>query len=313
MYKASILIVEDEAIIGMELKSKLQNLGYEVISVVNTAEEAINKAEADKPDLILMDIRIKGEMDGIDTAEVIRKQFGIPVVFSTAYLDEERIERAKITMPFGYVLKPFQERDLKVTIEKALTVSKVDAERRKIEEAFKESEEKYRNILESIGEGYIENDLKGNYVFCNDAYCKIIGYTRNELLEKSYKDVTDLKNGRKLFQFYNTIYKTGKSDKLIDREITKKNGEKIFVESSVCLIKNIEGEPTGFMTVVRDITGKKEKERELKETEHRLQTIFDTSPVGIQISDPTGKITYSNKFHQQIHERAEEEIVGSYL
>ena len=137
MEKARILIVEDEAIIAMEIESQLQSLEYEVTSIVDTGEKAIKKAEADKPDLILMDIRIKGEMDGIDAAEVIRNKYGIPVIFSTAYLDEERIERAKITMPFGYVLKPIQERDLKVTIEMALYVSKVDAERRKAENLVK--------------------------------------------------------------------------------------------------------------------------------------------------------------------------------
>ena len=132
MEKAKILIVEDEAIIGMEIENQLQSLGYEVTSMVDTGEKAIQKAEADKPDLMLMDIRIKGEMDGIDAAEIIRNRFDIPVIFSTAYLDQERIERAKITMPFGYVLKPIQERDLKVTLEMALYVAKVDAERKQI-------------------------------------------------------------------------------------------------------------------------------------------------------------------------------------
>ena len=87
-----------------------------------------------------MDIRIKGEMDGIETAEVIRNRFGIPVIFSTAYLDQERIERAKITMPFGYVLKPIQERELRVTIEMAIYVSKVDGERRRAEEELRQKE-----------------------------------------------------------------------------------------------------------------------------------------------------------------------------
>ena len=108
MEKTRILIVEDEAIIAMEIESQLHGLGYQVTSIVDTGEKAIKKAEEDRPDIILMDIRIKGEMDGIDAAEEIRNRFGIPVIFSTAYLDEERIERAKITMPFGYVLKPVQ-------------------------------------------------------------------------------------------------------------------------------------------------------------------------------------------------------------
>jgi PAS domain S-box-containing protein len=137
MEKARIQIVEDEAIIAMEIESQLQGLGYEVTSIVDTGEKTIEKADEDKPDLILMDIRIKGEMDGVDTAEVIRNRFGIPVIFSTAYLDQERIERAKITIPFGYVLKPIQERDLKVTIEMALYVSKVDAARKRVEDLLR--------------------------------------------------------------------------------------------------------------------------------------------------------------------------------
>jgi PAS domain S-box-containing protein len=137
MKKAKILIVEDEAIIAMEIESQLQSLGYEVTSIVDTGEKAIEKAEKDKPDLILMDIRIKGKMDGIDTAETIRNKYGIPVIFSTAYLDQERIERAKITMPFGYVLKPIQERDLKVTFEMALYVAQNDIERKRMEDLLR--------------------------------------------------------------------------------------------------------------------------------------------------------------------------------
>ena len=96
MTKARILVVEDEAIIAMEIESSLENLEYEVTSIVDTGDRAIQKAEEDKPDLILMDIRIKGDRDGIEAAKIIRGNFGIPVVFSTAYLDEDRIERAKI-------------------------------------------------------------------------------------------------------------------------------------------------------------------------------------------------------------------------
>ncbi len=111
-----------------------------------------------------MDIRIKGKMDGIDTAEEIRNRFGIPVVFLTANLDQERIERSKITMPFGYLLKPIRERDLKVTIEMALYVARVDTERRKEEEELKESEQRLKRS-EKIGKiGNWEYDLSTNII-----------------------------------------------------------------------------------------------------------------------------------------------------
>ncbi|NQU63710.1 MAG: response regulator [SAR324 cluster bacterium] len=115
----------------------LESLGFEVVATADSAAGAIEKAEADKPDIILMDVRINGEMDGIEAAEIIRSRFQIPIIFMTAYLDQERVERTKITMPFGYLSKPFLDRDLKVTVEMALYVSKVDAERRKVEEMLR--------------------------------------------------------------------------------------------------------------------------------------------------------------------------------
>lgn len=148
MTNARILIVEDEAIIGMELQENIERLGYTVTSVVSSGEKALEKTESEQPDLVLMDIRIKGDMDGIDAAEIIRNRFGVPVVFSTAYLDEERIERAKIAMPFGYVLKPIQERDLKVTLEMALYVAEVDAARRDAEDEIKKNEIRLSALLE---------------------------------------------------------------------------------------------------------------------------------------------------------------------
>jgi len=134
MTNERILIVEDEAIIAMELERSLQNLGYAITSIENNGADAIRKAGEDRPDLILMDIRIQGDMDGIEAAEVIRNRYSIPVVFSTAFLDREKIERAKLTMPFGYLLKPIQERDLRITIEMALYAGKVENQRKASEQ-----------------------------------------------------------------------------------------------------------------------------------------------------------------------------------
>ncbi len=133
MAKANIMIVEDEAIVGEELKISLEDLDYTVTSIIKSGEQAIEKADQDCPDLILMDIRLKGQMDGIEAAELIRSRLGIPVVFLTAYADDDKLERAKLTMPFGYILKPFQDRDLKVTIEIAIYTAKIDAERKQIQ------------------------------------------------------------------------------------------------------------------------------------------------------------------------------------
>ena len=198
MEKVRILIVEDEAIIAMELESQLQSLGYEITSIVDTGEKAIKKAEADKPDLILMDIRIKGEMDGIQAAEVIRNQFGIPVIFSTAYLDEERIERAKITMPFGYVLKPIQERDLKVTIEMALYVSKIDGERR-------QAEERFRSLVETTSDWIWEVDHNGVYTYISPKVRDILNYDPEELIGKTPSDLMPPGESNRMVDLFNKV------------------------------------------------------------------------------------------------------------
>ncbi|OPY16384.1 MAG: two-component response regulator [Methanomethylovorans sp. PtaU1.Bin073] len=120
MTDAKILVVEDENIVALEIKKRLQKLGYIVPGVASTGEDAIIKAEGILPDLVLMDIMLKGEIDGIRAAGEIRSRFNMPVIYLTAYSDEETLERAKLTEPYGYILKPFEEEDLRTTIEIAL-------------------------------------------------------------------------------------------------------------------------------------------------------------------------------------------------
>lgn len=120
MTKSRILVVEDEAIVAMGIKQKLEDLGHQVVDIVFTGEDAVNAALGKKPDLILMDIVLKGAMDGIEAAGKIRKQIDIPVIYLTAYSDEEVLERARITEPYGYIIKPFKKSELNANIEMAL-------------------------------------------------------------------------------------------------------------------------------------------------------------------------------------------------
>lgn len=120
MKSTRILVVEDEAIVAMVIKKRLMNLGYSVSGVAATGKDAITKVEGTFPDLVLMDIMLKGDMDGIEAADEIRKRFSIPVVYLTAHSDENTLERAKQTEPYGYILKPFTERDLSSNIEIAI-------------------------------------------------------------------------------------------------------------------------------------------------------------------------------------------------
>ncbi len=128
MTKANILVVEDEFIVSMDIQASLKKLGYNVIGAAPSGERALEILEKDQPDLVLMDIMLKGEMNGIQTADIVRQQYSIPVIYLTAYADEATLSKTKVTKPYGYILKPFKEIDLHTSIEMALYKHKKEKE-----------------------------------------------------------------------------------------------------------------------------------------------------------------------------------------
>src|SRR5437879_10890286 len=120
MSTPQILVVEDEGITAMDLEARLKRLGYSVPSVASSGEEAILRAEETHPDLVLMDIMLRGQTDGVQAAQEVQTRFGIPVVYLTTYFDDATLERAKATEPFGYIIKPFKDINLRTSIEVAL-------------------------------------------------------------------------------------------------------------------------------------------------------------------------------------------------
>jgi two-component system response regulator len=134
MVNEKILVVEDEELIGQDIKFLLEDLGYEVPALVPSGEEAISQAGETHADLVLMDIMLEGELDGIEAANMINNQFGIPIIYLTAYRNEEILERAKLTEPYAYIVKPFEERELRTNVEIALNRHKAELEKIKITE-----------------------------------------------------------------------------------------------------------------------------------------------------------------------------------
>ena len=120
MSKTNILIVEDESIVAKDIQHSLKKLGYTVVGICSTGEDAITSAQELKPDLVLMDIMLKGDMSGIDAAGQIREKNNIPVIYLTAYADESTLSKAKVSEPYGYIIKPFKEIDLHTSIEMAI-------------------------------------------------------------------------------------------------------------------------------------------------------------------------------------------------
>jgi len=274
MKNAKILIVEDEAIIAMEIESNLKSLGYDVVASSDSGEDAIEKSDSLRPDIILMDIRLKGKIDGIEAADKIRSRFEIPIIFLTAYLNESRLERAKPAMPFGYILKPVQERDLKVTLEMALYTSKVDAERRKAESKLKVQEEKYRLLYEKAPSGYQSLDEKGTIIEVNDAWLSTLGYSKDEVLGKSFGDflhpewVDDFKHKFPSFKKMGGI--SG-----VELSIRRKDGSCIMVSIDGWIERDEKGEFKQTNCILRDVTESHRYKETLRLNKDRLESLLD--------------------------------------
>ncbi len=185
-------------------------------------------------------------------------------------------------------------------------------ERQQAEQALRESEEKYRTILETIEEGYYEVDLAGNFTFFNDSICKILGYSKDELMGMNYNQYTNEETTKMVYRTYNTIFRTGEPAKLFDFEATRKDGSRMFNEVSVSLIVDIGGKPTGFRGIVRDITERKEMEAALGEEREKFETLVNKLEEGVTLEDPEGNITYTNPKTLETLGYTEEELIGKH-
>jgi transcriptional regulator with GAF, ATPase, and Fis domain/DNA-binding NarL/FixJ family response regulator len=270
MEKVKILIVEDEAIIAMEIESQLQSLGYEVTSIVDTGENAIGKAGEDKPDLILMDIRIKGEMDGIDAAQVIWSLFAIPIVFTTAHLDKQRIEDTQITVPFGHVLKPIQERELRLSIEMTLHISKIVIQRNLADQKVKEHEKQLSDLHDSMIEGVCQHEI------VYDESGKVINY-RILNVNPQYEKILDLKRSDIIGKLATEAYQTAEAPNLEIYAKVAKSGNAIRFEKYFSPLKKyfsisaFSPEKGKFATVFEDITKRRNNEIALQQQTHKLK------------------------------------------
>ena len=272
MAKAKILIVEDEAITAMDLQNRLKELDYDAPAIAASGEGAIKRVEEIEPDLVLMDILLKGDMDGIEAAEQIRDRFDIPVVYVTAYLDEERLEKTKASEPYGYITKPFGDKDLRPVIEMAL-------QRHTLEKALRESETQYRSIFDSATDSFLIFDTDGNIVEANIQACKMYGYPYEELIKLSGKDIVHRDYYHLFEQFKRDVQRTGEFH--AESVDVRKDGTTFDIEVRGTRF-NYKYKPH-LLAVIRDITERKKVEARLSESEIRFRELFDNMSSGVAI------------------------------
>ena len=258
MAQKRLLIVEDERIIAEDIKGTLVQFGYQVIDIIPDGESVLECYEELNPDLILMDIMLAGKINGIETAIKIKEKHNIPIIYLTAYSNEPILESAKITEPFGYLIKPFEEHELHATIEMAFY-------RYNIESNLRESEEKYRLLFNSIADPiFIVTENGEKFLDCNDIVLSKYEYTKDELIRLP---TSKLSIKEELEQLSNYLKGNYTIDFPIFTHITK-SGKKIIVElhKSRTTYKNEQV----LLIIARDITKRKQAEDEKRIVQEQL-------------------------------------------
>jgi len=290
--KAKILIVEDERIVAEDLKRNLDHLGYEVSNVASSGKDALKMIKENKPDLVLMDIVLRGRMSGIEAADIIRVEYNIPVIYVTAHADEKTLEKAKFTEPYGYILKPFDERELQSTIEMVLYKSSM-------EKRLRENETWLSTILKSIGDGVIVTDDKGCVTFVNQVAEHLTGKRQVDVLGNTIEDVFQIVHettGETLENPINSVLKNesvaGTDDHTL---LVVKNRKLIPISESATPIKDERGNIIGSVLIFHDITERKVAEEALRESEKRYRNLFEDSNDAIFIATRKGELIIANR------------------
>ncbi|MDS7595411.1 ATP-binding protein [Agrobacterium tumefaciens] len=277
MSQASILVVEDERVVSRDIQLQLQNIGYRVAGAAVTGEDAIRLALETSPDLVLMDIRLEGEMDGIQAADSIRRQARIPVVYLTAYADDETVRRAGQSEPFGYLLKPFEETQLKAAIEMALY-------KHAAEKKLRESERRYATTLSSIGDAVIATDELGKITFMNPVAEALTKWSLAEATGRPVVEIFRIINEDTRLTVEDPVAKVLRLGTIVGLAnhtlLIAKDGTEIHIDDSGAPIIDDNGDISGVVLVFRDIGHQKEMDDALRQAQANLALVGRLSRLG---------------------------------
>jgi len=291
MPPAQILIVEDEIITAQGIRHTLTRVGYEVPDIATSGQEAMDKTGKLQPDLVLMDIRLKGEMDGIEAAGLIRAQFDIPIIYLTAHTDEETLARARLTEPAGYLLKPFTPDALRSTLETALY--KHQAEKR-----VRESEERYRRLVDRVPVGLYWTTPQGQFLDVNPTLVQLLGYPdRDSLMAINaadlYKDSANRREWQAQLERQGTL-------RHFEARFRRRDGTIIWMNENAYVVRDAAGQVVSYEGSLVDITERKQADAALRASEAKYRVLFESFPLGISVLDEEGNILEVNEISERL-------------
>ncbi len=297
-----ILIVEDERIVAEDIRKGLEKYGYSVCGIASSGKEALKKAEKTPPDMALVDIVLSGNMDGIETARQMHSRFNIPVVFLTAYDDEKTLTQAKMTEPYGYLLKPFKERELHSTIEMAL-------HKHEMERKAKDSVKWLATTLTSMNHGVITTDVQELVTFLNPVAEELTGWKQEDAAGTPLNDVFQVAaESDEAESPVSHVLQEGTVFNLNHRTLVSRDGTTHPIEETATPLKDDQGTITGAVVVFSDVTNREEMEEGLRESEARYRALFDRTLLCVYVHDLEGRFLDANEAALNLMGYTREEI-----
>jgi PAS domain S-box-containing protein len=299
-----VLIVEDEPIVALDLQEEVEQFGCEVIGLAESADEAMMMAAANRPDLALMDVRIIGSMDGIETARMLRHAHQVPVIFLTSYSDEVTTGRAAKEMPYGYLTKPFRSRELKAALSVGLNRARIDAAQLSLQNGMEAT-------VGAMREGVFTVSLEHKVRFMNAAAEKLTGCSLASARDKKLYEVLDLSDGRQRPLPELSNQEDARAIEEFGWSLKQAEGGSVLVDFSVAPLRAENGESTGFVVTLRDAS-ERLRTQAIEDTLDEMHS-FDQAPMPMVELDADTRIVRVNRAMLRESGVALESLVGRTL
>jgi len=310
MNNTKILIVEGEGNTSKKIEADLLSLQFTVSSITTSTEKILEQIKSNPTDIILLDFDIIDQVEVFEMAALIKTSFGIPVVFMVQPKDQATLENSEKILPFGYLLKPVQQRDLKITLDMATYYRKSEVEKQQVYAKYRESEEKYKIAFNTTPDAVAINQLAGPYVDINKNFTRIIGYSVEEVIGKSASDIGLWSKPKQLKQFINLLRKQNYVENFESTFRCKSGIHKTTLISA--RIISLNNEPH-ILSITRDVTVQRQVDEEFKKSEEKYRELAQSANSIILKTDSEFNITFMNHFALGFFGYTEDEVIGESL